>query len=75
VWRAPHLKNLELTRGGHLDLLFSARISSMIHRELASVEAAVAVRPLVRGDASFRPPATMNGERRPSLARRERAAA
>jgi len=70
VWRAPHLKNLELTRGGHLGLLFSARISSMIHRELASVEAPLAVRPRV-----IRPQTTMDGDRRPLRARRARAAA
>ena len=41
VCGAPHLKNVELTRGGHLELLFSARISSIICRELESVEAPV----------------------------------
>jgi triacylglycerol lipase len=37
VCGAPHLKNVEVTRGGHLELLFSARISSIICRELESV--------------------------------------
>jgi triacylglycerol lipase len=75
VWRAQHLKNLELTRGGHLDLLFSAGISSLVHRELATVDAPVAVRPRITGDATFRPPATANADRRRSLAHRERAVA
>jgi hypothetical protein len=38
---APHLKNVEVMRGGHLDLLFSAEISSIISRELESVEPTV----------------------------------
>jgi pimeloyl-ACP methyl ester carboxylesterase len=38
---APHLKNVEVMRGGHLDLLFSAEIPSIISRELESVEPTV----------------------------------
>jgi len=35
---APHLKNVELTSGGHLALLFKPGIPSIIHRVLESVE-------------------------------------
>jgi triacylglycerol lipase len=35
---APHLRNIELERGGHLDFLFSAGVPSIIHRVLESVE-------------------------------------
>ena len=38
---APHLKNVEVMRGGHLDLLFSAEIPSILSRELESVEPTV----------------------------------
>src|SRR5262249_48021168 len=31
---APHLQNIEVMQGGHLDLLFSASIPSIIHRVL-----------------------------------------
>jgi len=41
VFGAPHLKNVEVMRGGHLDLLFSAEIPSIISRELESVEPTV----------------------------------
>jgi triacylglycerol lipase len=70
----PHLKNVELTRGGHLELLFSARISSIICRELESVEPRV---PAGRrfAAAPFIPSATMNSGRHLSRARRERAVA
>jgi len=34
--RRPHLKNVEVGRVGHLEFLFSARISSIISRELES---------------------------------------
>ena len=40
----PHLKNVEVIRGGHLDLLFGAGISSIIHRVLESAEPPVSVR-------------------------------
>ena len=43
---APHLKNVEVMRGGHLDLLFSAEIPSIISRELESVEPVQASRQL-----------------------------
>jgi len=33
---APHLKNVEVMRGGHLDLLFGAGIPSIIHHVLQS---------------------------------------
>jgi triacylglycerol lipase len=35
---APHLENVDVLRGGHLDLLVSAAIPSIIHRVLASEE-------------------------------------
>jgi len=41
---APHLKNVEVTRGGHLDLLFSDTIPSLICRELESAEPSVPTR-------------------------------
>jgi len=41
---APHLKNVEVMRGGHLDLLFDAEITSIIHRELESAERQVSAR-------------------------------
>jgi len=33
-----HLKNVEVARGGHLAFLFSATMSSIIHRELEAAE-------------------------------------
>ena len=42
--RAPHLKNVEVMRGGHLDLLFSVGIPSIIYRVLGSVEPPVSAR-------------------------------
>jgi len=41
---APHLKNVEVMRGGHLDLLFGAGIPSIIHHVLQSVEPPVSAR-------------------------------
>jgi len=41
---APHLKNVEVMRGGHLDLLFSVGIPSIIYRILGSVEPPVSAR-------------------------------
>jgi len=41
VFGAPHLKNVEVKRGGHLGLLFSAEIPSIISRELESVQPTV----------------------------------
>ncbi len=41
---APHLKNVEVMRGGHLDLLFGAGIPSIIHRVLESAEPPVSAR-------------------------------
>ena len=38
---APHLKNVDVMSGGHLDLLFSAEIPSIISRELESAEPTV----------------------------------
>ena len=50
VGGAPHLKNVEVMGGGHLDLLFSAGIPSIISRELESVEPPVpATRPFTAG--------------------------
>jgi len=39
---APHLENVEMMRGGHLDLLYGAGLPSIIHRVLESVEPPVA---------------------------------
>jgi triacylglycerol lipase len=39
---APHLENVEMMRGGHLDLLFGAGLPSIIQRVLESVEPPVA---------------------------------
>jgi len=41
---APHLKNVEVMRGGHLNLLFNAGIPSIIYRVLESVEPPVSAR-------------------------------
>ncbi len=41
---APHLKNVELMRGGHLDLLFGTSIPSIIHREPESGELPVSAK-------------------------------
>lgn len=41
---APHLMNVEMMRGGHLDLLFGAGLPSIIHRVLESVEPPVPAR-------------------------------
>jgi hypothetical protein len=38
IGQAPHLRNVEVTRGGHLELLLSAKISSIVRRELESEE-------------------------------------
>jgi Palmitoyl protein thioesterase len=40
----PHLENIEVMRGGHLDLLFSAEIPSIIDRVLESLEPPVSAR-------------------------------
>jgi len=42
--RAPHLKNVEVLRGGHLELLFGAGLPPIIHRELESAERPVSAR-------------------------------
>ena len=41
---APHLQNIEVMHGGHLDLLFGASIPSIIYRELESAEPPVSAR-------------------------------
>jgi len=41
---APHLQNIEVMRGGHLDLLFGAGIPSIIDRVLESAERPVSAR-------------------------------
>jgi triacylglycerol lipase len=41
---APHLENVEMMGGGHLDLLFGAGIPSIIHRVLESAEPPVSAR-------------------------------
>jgi triacylglycerol lipase len=41
---APHLKNVAVMRGGHLELLFGAGIPSIIHRVLESAGPPVSVR-------------------------------
>jgi triacylglycerol lipase len=69
VRRGAHLKNVEVARGGHLEFLFSAEISSIICREFESVEPAIPARPRLAGAGSFRSPATRaaDGEHRPHL--------
>lgn len=66
VRRGARLKNVELANGGHLDFLFSARIFSIICRELESLEP-----PSSAGDrfgASHRPPVVATVEERTSSA-------
>ena len=50
-----HLKNVELVRGGHLAFLSSARIASIICRELEAAEAPATAGPRSAAPAS-RPP-------------------
>jgi pimeloyl-ACP methyl ester carboxylesterase len=59
--RRAHLKNVEVARVGHLEFLFSARISSIISRELESVAPPRVGRARFAGAASRRPqvPATL----------------
>jgi triacylglycerol lipase len=66
--QGAHLKNIEVARGGHLEFLFSAEISSIVCRELESVEPPIPARPWPTGTGSFRPPATRaaDGDRLPA---------
>ena len=68
--RGAHLKNVEVARGGHLAFLFSASISSIICRELESMDPPSVAGHRFVGAASPRPPvgATVD-ERTPSAAR------
>jgi triacylglycerol lipase len=70
VRQGDHLKNVEVARGGHLAFLFSASISSVICRELESVDPPSVAGHRFAGAASPRPPmvATVD-ERTPSAAR------
>src|SRR5262245_26190539 len=71
IGQAPHLRNVEVTRGGHLELLLSARVSSIVRRELESEESLVSARPRLTWVGSPRPPAMMTsrGRRRDRVLR------
>jgi len=58
-----HLKNVEVASGGHLEFLFNAQISSVICRELESVEPPSVRRPQWAGAASPRLPVAATEER------------
>src|SRR5262245_6195389 len=68
VCQAPHLKNVEVTRGGHLALLTSGTIPSIICHELESTETPVPARPRFTRPRALCLPATMNSRPRPSRA-------
>lgn len=53
--RGAHLKNIEVVHIAHLEFLFSARVASIIGRELESVEPPCVGRPPFAGVASRRP--------------------
>jgi len=68
--RGAHLKNIEVARGGHLVFLSSARISSIIQRELESVEPPSAAISRLAHAGSLHPPVMATVDRRtPSSAR------
>jgi len=63
----PHLKNVEVARGGHLRFLFSATVASIICGELESAQpAVVAERRLGYAMSPPRPTAATVGARTPS---------
>jgi triacylglycerol lipase len=68
AFRASHLRNVEVMHGGHLGLLFSTRISSIIRRELESGRTAGSRQPSLHRAGSLRPPGAVNSGRRPSRA-------
>jgi triacylglycerol esterase/lipase EstA (alpha/beta hydrolase family) len=68
AFRASHLRNVEVMHGGHLEPLFSARISSIICHELESGRMTGSRQTSLHRVGSLRPPAAVNSGRRPSRA-------
>jgi pimeloyl-ACP methyl ester carboxylesterase len=69
VHRGAHLKNVEVADGGHLDFLLSGRISSIICRELESVDSPSGAATRLAAAPPRRPPGATVIERISSAAR------